>query len=173
MSRRAQENIVAGVLLCVFVGYLLITLGFGPNARLVPLPIAILGLFLLVIQLVRQNLRDAKELHVDLFASLTGQVTPEIASAAEQTPVIGPAAHFRRELQAGLFIATFVGLIALLGPVTAVFLFSTGFLALTRHYAPARALVVGTAFTVALYVLFVFGLQLQLYHGILEPFFAP
>lgn len=173
MSQRAQENIVAGVLLCVFVGYLLITLEFGPNARLVPLPIAILGLLLLVIQLVRQNLRDAKELHVDLFASLTGQVTPETASTAEQTPLIGPAEHFRRELQAGLFVAIFVGLITLLGPVAAVFLFSTGFLMLTRHYVPTRALVVGTAFTVALYVLFVFGLQLQLYHGILEPLFTP
>ena len=65
MSRRVQENIVAGVLLAVFVGYLLMTLTFGPNARLVPLPIAALGTALLIIQLVRQNLHGAKELHVE------------------------------------------------------------------------------------------------------------
>ena len=172
MSPRTQENIVAGVLLVFFAGYLSITLSFGPNARLVPMPMAVLGIVLVVIQLVRQNLRDAKELHVDLFASLTGRVQQE-ASTEEPEPTIPPGEQFRRELRAGLFVTVFAGLIVLLGPLIAVFLFSTAFLALTRHFEPARALVVGLAFTAALYVLFVFGLQLQLYHGILEPLFAP
>ncbi|MCY3731852.1 MAG: hypothetical protein OXF98_10970, partial [Rhodospirillaceae bacterium] len=56
MSRRLQENIVAGVLLAAFVGYLLMTLGFGPNARLVPVPIAALGTALLVIHRLREPL---------------------------------------------------------------------------------------------------------------------
>ena len=169
MSRRLQENIVAGVLLAVFVGYLLMTLTFGPNARLVPLPIAVMGAALLVIQLVRQNLHGAKELHVDLFASLTGAPA---APEPEPPPAGEPDTPLRRELAAGGFVAVFVGLIALLGPVVAVLLFSTGFFALTRHYAPVKALVVGASFTAALYLLFVFGLQLQLSHGLLEPLFA-
>ena len=169
MSRRLQENIVAGVLLAVFVGYLLMTLSFGPNARLVPLPIAALGIALLIIQLVRQNLHGAKELHVDLFASLTGAP----AAPEPETPQAGdPDAPLRRELAAGAFVAAFVGLIALLGPVVAVLLFSTGFFALTRHYAPIKALVIGTSITAALYLLFVFGLQLQLSHGLLDPLFV-
>jgi len=171
MSRRAQENIVAVVILCVIVAYLVMTLGFGPNARLVPLPMATIGLILVVTQLIRQNLRDAKELHVDLFSSLTGQLPTDTTSDAEPAPVAQPGEQLRRELQAGLFVTLFVGLIALLGPVVAVFLFSTGFFTLTRHYQPVKALLIGTGFTAALYALFIFGLQLQLYHGMLEPLF--
>jgi hypothetical protein len=55
MSRRAQENILAAVVAGIFIGYLIIAAGFGPNARLVPLPIAGLGLLCLLIQVVRQN----------------------------------------------------------------------------------------------------------------------
>ena len=171
MSPRKQENIVAGMLLVFFVGYLSITLTFGPNARLVPTPIAILGIALVLIQLVRQNLRDAKELHVDLFASLTGRMQQE-AAVEEPEPTILPGDQFRAELRAGLFVALFAALMVLLGPVVAVFLFSTAFLTLTRHFEPAKALAVGLSFTAALYVLFVFGLQLQLYHGILAPLFG-
>ena len=173
MSLRTQENIVAGVLLVFFAGYLSIALTFGPNARLVPMPIAILGIGLILIQLVRQNLRDAKELHVDLFASLTGRVQQDPETVEDSERAIPPGEQFRRELRAGLFVAVFAGLIVALGPLIAVFLFSTTFLALTRHFQPAKALAVGLSFTAALYVLFVFGLQLQLYHGILEPLVAP
>lgn len=173
MSARAQENIVAGVVLIIFVGYLLITFSLGPNARLVPMPIAVLGIALVSIQLVRQNLRGARELHVDLFASLTGQPMPEAEPATEPEPASEPGEQFRREVRAVLFVAVFVALIALLGPIVAVFLFSTGFFGLTRHYRPAKALSVGLSFTALLYLLFVVGLQLQLYHGVLEPLFAP
>ncbi|MDH3508707.1 MAG: hypothetical protein OEQ25_16345, partial [Gammaproteobacteria bacterium] len=55
MSRRAQENILTAIVACLFVGYLVVASGFGPNARLVPLPIAGIGLLCLVIQIVRQN----------------------------------------------------------------------------------------------------------------------
>ena len=46
MSTRTQENIVAVAVLIFFAGYLLITLTLGPNARLVPMPIAVLGQWL-------------------------------------------------------------------------------------------------------------------------------
>ena len=157
MSRRAQENIVAGALLLIFVGYIALALGFGPNARLVPLPIATLGLCMLVVQLLRQNLREGQELHIDVFASLTGRVA---RSVTEEDAEREPEAGVEKELRAGGFVIAFVVLILLLGPLPAIFIFSTGYFVLTRHFSPARSVAVGAAFTAALYVLFVIGLQL-------------
>ena len=169
MSQRLQENIVASVLLCVFVSYIVITLSFGPNAQLVPLPIASLGLIFVVIQLIWQNLRDTKELQIDLLASLTGQVAAK-HKTSEQKPTNKDSDKFQRELQAIAFVTFFVGLIALLGPIAAVLIFSIGFFVSTRHFTLVKALAVGAGFTLALYILFVVGLQLQLYHGVLHLF---
>ena len=171
MSRRLQENIVVGIILAIFSAYLIATLSFGPNARLVPLPIAMLGMVLVLIQLIRQNLRDVKELQVDLFASLAGlqNASPvEKKKLPEENPY-----QFRRELQAGIFVTTFIGLILLFGPVVAVFLFSSGFLALTNHYTPIKAIWISALFSIALYLLFAVALQLQLYHGILALLVTP
>jgi len=144
MSRRVQENIVAGLLLCIFAGYMIMCLGFGPNARLVPLPMAIFGFLLVVAQIVRQNL---------------GSTDTEQDS--------------RRELMAFGGVAIFVCLIALLGPIVAVFLFASGYLFLSRHAGIGKAVAVASVFTLTLYLLFVVGLQLQLYHGILKPLIDP
>ena len=75
MSRRTQENVIAGLLVALFAAYLLMTLGLGPNARLVPAPIALLGLGFLLIQIVNQNRSDGSEFQLDLLASLTGGVS--------------------------------------------------------------------------------------------------
>jgi hypothetical protein len=75
----------------------------------------------------------------------------------------------RRELVAFGFVGLFVGLIVALGPVPAVFLFCAGFLAISKHYAPWKAVALAGAFAVTVYLLFVIGLELQLYHGLLEP----
>jgi hypothetical protein len=180
MSRRTQENIVVGLLVFFLIGYIVLTLDFGPNARLVPLPIAILGLLLVLVQLLLQNLGDGRELHIDLFESLTSTIAqsepaPESEAIATSEGNETAGAHAdegRRELWAFGFVAAFIGLIVLLGPVSAVFLFSVGYFLFSRHYPPWRAIAVGAGFTVGVYLLFVVGLQLQLYHGILEPLFA-
>ena len=71
MSRRAQENILAIMLMAFFVGVLVISLDYSPRARLVPIPISVLGILLLGAQLVWQNLRSPDELHVDMLEFLT------------------------------------------------------------------------------------------------------
>ena len=169
MSRRTQENVIAGLLVAVFTVYLLMTLSLGPNARLVPVPIALLGLGFLLIQIVNQN-RSGTEFQLDLLASLTGGV----ASNEEEEPTTEEApASLRRELQALGFLAAFIGLILLFGPIAAVFLFTFGFFVVTRHFAPLKAMTVAGLCTLALYLLFAVGLQLQLYHGVLAPLFEP
>ena len=171
MSRRTQENLIAGLLVAVFAVYLLMTLGLGPNARLVPVPIALLGLGFLLIQIVSQNRSDGKEFQLDLLASLTAGVASneeEEESSLEEAPPTLP-----RELQALGFLMAFIGLILLLGPIAAVFLFTTGFFLATRHFAPLKAVTVAGLCTLALYLLFAVGLQLQMYHGVLAPLFEP
>lgn len=168
MSRRAQENVIAGALVGVFAGYLVLSLELGPNARLVPVPIALLGLVFLLIQLVSQNLRDGKEFHLDLFASLTsGVATPEPRDSEPADPKAA------REFQAVGFLGAFIGLVLLFGPIPAVFLFTSAYLTATRHFAPLKAIAAAGACTAALYLLFAVGLQLQLYHGLLAPLFEP
>ena len=173
MSRRAQENILTAVIACLFVGYLLIASGFGPNARLVPLPIAGIGLLCLLVQIVRQNREGGLEKNafgpLDL---LIGDRTPESDSDSGKEPDAAPAPQVRsaaREFQAFGFVGLFVALIVALGPVPAVFLFSAGFLAISKHYPLWKAVASAAAFAVTVYLLFVVGLELQLYHGLLEP----
>ena len=171
MSRRAQENVIAGLLVAVFAIYLLMTLSLGPNARLVPAPIALLGLGFLLIRIVSQNRSDGRDFQLDLLASLTAGVASrekEEEPSREESPP-----SFPRELQALGFLAAFIGLILLLGPIAAVFIFTTGFFVVTRHFAPLKAVTVAGLCTLALYLLFAVGLQLQMYHGVLAPLFEP
>ena len=175
MSRRTQENVIAGLLVALFAVYLLMTLSLGPNARLVPVPIALLGLGFLLIQIVNQNRSDGREFRLDLLASLTAGVASSDVDedvSGESNPGDTPAA-FSRELQATGFLAAFIGLILLLGPIAAVFLFTSGYFVVTRHFAPLKAVTVAGLCTLALYLLFAVGLQLQMYHGVLAPLFEP
>ena len=177
MSRRTQENVIAGLLVALFAVYLLMTLSLGPNARLVPVPIALLGLGFLLIQIVNQNRSDGREFQLDLLASLTGGVASSDVDqdedvSGESNPGDTPAA-FPRELQAAGFLAAFIGLILVLGPIAAVFVFTSGFFVVTRHFPPLKAVTVAGVCTLALYLLFAVGLQLQMYHGVLAPLFEP
>ena len=178
MTRRTQENVIAGLLVAVFAVYLLMTLSLGPNARLVPVPIALLGLGFLLIQIVSQNRSDGKEFQLDLLASLTaGVASTETETKTEtgdgdgESSVEETLPTFQRELQALGFLAAFIGLVLLLGPIVAVFLFTSGYFLATRHFAPLKAVTVAGLCTLTLYLLFAVGLQLQMYHGVLAPLF--
>ncbi len=180
MSRRTQENLLAAALLCFFIGILVLSLDYGPRARLVPIPISVLALILLVSQIVWQNLRPADELHVDMLEFLTRRgVNPGESDRADKEPAAEaapgkPAAPdiasgFGREAFAFAKVVVFVGLFLALGPFPAAFLFTFAYFSLSRHYHWSRALVYTTVFTAVVYVLFVEVLDIQLYHGLLEP----
>jgi hypothetical protein len=173
MNRRAQENILTAVIAVLFVGYVIVASGFGPNARLVPLPIAGIGLLCLLIQIIRQNRKGGldKNTFGQLDLLIGERVSgPEEKPEAETEPTPAPAVRsVARELQAFGFVGLFVALIVALGPVPAVFLFSAGFLAISKHYPLWKAVASAAAFAITVYLLFVVGLELQLYHGLLEP----
>lgn len=168
MSRRAQENLIAVVVLCIFIGVIVMSLGYGPRARMIPLPLATFGIILIVIQIVWQNLRSTDELQVDLLQVLTRQAEKEGAAEKES----GGAARkssWRREVIALGIVGALVALILLFGPIPAVFVFTGGYFVLSKHYSWWKGLVYTIAFTAAIYLLFVVALEVQLYHGVLEP----
>ena len=169
MSRRTQENIVALALLAVFIGVIVMSLGYGPRARMIPLPLATFGIILIVIQLIWQNLRSTDELQMDMLSMLTRQA--ENAGAASHKGEEGgkPKSTWRRELTALAIVAALVALILLVGPIPAVFVFTGAYFVLSRHYSWFAGLVYTIAFTIAVYLLFVVALEVQLYHGLLEP----
>jgi magnesium-transporting ATPase (P-type) len=153
MTRRAQEILFACSIALVFVVYAYLSVNFGPNARMIPLPMAILGGLLTITQLVRL---------------MTGGERFE-EDVQEQRGTV--ARRGNREIFALGGIVGMVLLILLLGPVGAIFLFTAAYLFGSGHYGFVRSLTIASSFTITLFLLFVVGLQLELYHGILEPLF--
>ena len=56
MSRHAQENLISVLLIMLFAMVLYLCQDFGPRARLIPLPLAVFGIVLSIVQLVWHNL---------------------------------------------------------------------------------------------------------------------
>lgn len=170
MSRRAQENLVAVALLVFFGGVIWLCQDFGPRARMIPLPLAIFGVVLTVIQIAWQNLRSTDELQVDLF-SLRERASgsSEEGTAARMQQALGRGPAWLREAGAYGIVGLLIALIFVTGIIPAVFLFTGGYFLLTRHYSLRASLAYTAIFTSAIYLLFVVALQIQPYHGMLAP----
>ena len=170
MSKRIQENIVALVILAALLGVIYLSLDYGPRARMVPLPVAILGVVLVAIQLVWQNVRPRDDLQVDLLRVITKQGEDEIVPTAEPAALAQePESTMHREAKAYAMVAAFLALVLLFGPIPAAALFTFGYFVLSGHYGWKKAAIHTALFTGAIYLLFVVALDVQLYHGVLEP----
>lgn len=171
MNRRLQENIVAAAILFVLLAVIYQSLGFGPRARMVPIPVAAFGVIMMVIQIIWQNLRPEEELNVDLLEVLTKRERPPAPltneQAADDKDAAGRAPPWRAEAIACGMVVLFTAMVILAGPMPAIFVFTAGYFLLSRHYSWGRALVYTGFFTVAIYLLFVVALEIQLYHGVL------
>jgi hypothetical protein len=131
---------------------------------MIPLPLAIFGIVLTVIQLLWQNLRSTDELQIALISAsppLPAAQEPGTAAAARDT-----APGWYRELRAYGVVAI---LIMVVGLVPAAFIFTGGYVLLTRHYSWLKGLVYTTLLTASVYLLFIVALQIEPYHGLLTP----
>jgi Tripartite tricarboxylate transporter TctB family len=169
MSRRAQENLVAVALLVVFGGVLWLCQDFGPRARMIPLPLAIFGLVLTVIQIVWQNVRSTEELKMELISVSDSALAVAPAPEAAPKPPGTRDATSLLELRAYGLIALLIGLFLVVGLMPAVFIFTAGYFILTRQYSWLMGLIYTSAFTACVYVLFFAALQIEPYHGLLAP----
>src|SRR3970040_2898657 len=97
MSGRAQETLAAATLLALFAGVIWLCQDFGPRARMIPLPLAVFGIVLTLIQILWQNLRSTDELHIDMI-SVQGPgaaATPGAVAGAAAKP--GKRVTWRQE----------------------------------------------------------------------------
>ena len=164
MSRRAQENLICGLLLVFFSGVIWLCQDFGPRARMIPQPLAVFGILLTVVQLLWQNLRSTDELQMEMISV---QPVAGLAGSAATEP--GRKTTWRDELGALAIVGALVGLIFLVGVIPAVFVFTGGYFALTRQYSWKASLIYTSVLTASVYFLFSVALQVQPYHGLLAP----
>lgn len=163
MSRRARENIVAVMLLGVFAGVIYLCQDFGPRARMIPIPLAIFGIILTLIQIAWQNFGSTESLQMDLIKVNE----PAVADAPEPQP----RESWQRQAGAFGIVALLLALVLLLGPFPAVFLFTAGYFVLSRQYSWKAGLMYTVLFTACVYLLFGVALGIQPYHGVLAPLF--
>ncbi len=167
MTRRVQENLITAGLLALFVGIIWLCQDFGPRARMIPLPLAVFGIVLTLVQIAWQNLRSTEELRMDMIT-----VGRPAVAVDEAAPASGPArarAGWRDEIRALGMVGLLMTLVLVLGPIPAVFLFTAGYFTLSGEYSWGAGAVYAGLLTAAIYLLFVVALQMQLYHGWLTP----
>jgi len=170
MSRRLQENIVLCFVLLIFVATIVACLDYGPRARLVPIPIASLGIILALAQLVWQNLRPADELQVDVLEFLTSRADrPADKSEDKPKKPAEDESPWGREGIAVGFVALLTAMILLIGPIPSIFLFSAGYMIVRRQYSWPMGIAVAAVFTAIVYLLFAVLLGVQVDRSILGP----
>jgi hypothetical protein len=164
MTRRAQENLICGLLLVFFGGVIWLCQDFGPRARMIPYPLAVFGIVLTVLQILWQNLRSTDELRMDMISvgPVGGLGDPAAADPDRKTT-------WRHEVGALGIVGALVGLIFLVGLMPAVFLFTGGYFAFSRQYSWKASLIYTAILTASVYFLFSVALQVQPYHGLLAP----
>lgn len=166
MSRRAQENIVSLLLLALFALVVWLCQDFGPRARLIPLPLAVFGIALTLVQMLWNNLgRDAapqmEMIEVDNSAIPgEGDGRPRTGRTEEQLGRWGEAGAYA-------IVAALLALVFVAGIFPAVFLFTAAYLILTKYCTPARGLACSAALTASAWLLFVVALEMQPYRGLL------
>jgi hypothetical protein len=169
MSRRVQDNIVALIILVIFVAAIIASMEYGPRARLVPIPIAALGAVLVILQLIFQNLRPDTNLQVNLLEVLTSKAPIDAAKSVETiaSPEV-PAEAAKKPDGFGSsdakvigIVALLIGMIILLGPYAAMFLFTAGYFIASRQYAVPKALLYALGYSILCYLIFTVALDVQ------------
>lgn len=183
MSRRAQENLVAVLLLAVFAGFLMLSFRYGAKARMIPIPVAVVSMLLVAAQLILQNTRHGVHLNIDPAEFFRGGKGVDHAGAGqgavsgEEGDAGSPSLDDTRttkepggsEWTAIGMVALFVGMVWFLGLLAAVFLFVTGYVLLARRKWMV-ALMCGGAIEITVYAFFVNLLHLQVNDGWLFEF---
>lgn len=168
MSRRAQENLVAVVLLLLFAGFLIVGMGYSPKARLVPVPLAIASMVLTGLQLILQNVKRDFKLNVDTMELFAKQSAEE--DAEEEAESTEKKSTARKELAGFGLVLAFLGLVLAVGMFPALLLYIFGYFILIGKEKWLKSLIYSVATTGVLYFLFVSLLQVPTYQGLFELF---
>lgn len=180
MTRRMQENAIAVLLLAVFVTMFVVSLGYGPRARLVPLPIAALGVALTLLQIIWHNFRTADELSVDMMELVAGKRAEEAKEAVEdkiksEAPPQAPASKVaaRKEAAAFAIVGGLLALCLVAGPLPALFVFMVAYLGLSHVCSWPAAVAWSLLGTGGLYLVFGRVLNVEFNRGLIAPLLSP
>jgi len=166
ISRHAQENLVSVLLLALFAGVIVLCQDFGPRSRMIPLPLAVFGILLTLLQLAWHNFASPDDLQMDMLS-----VQAPEAKAGDAPPPEKKKPPLWREFAAYGMVGLLLVLIFVTGVIPAAFLFTAGYFMVTRYCSWWRSLAYAAILTVSLYLLFVVALEMQPYHGLLAPLF--
>jgi len=167
MSRHAQENLISVLLLALFIGVIVLCQDFGPRARMIPLPLAVFGILLTLLQLGWHNFASPEDLHMDMLKVRE----PEPPAAADPARAEKGKTTAWHEIRAGLMVLALLVLTHVVGVMPAAFLFTAGYFLVTRYCSWWRSLAYAAILTISLYLLFEVALEMQPYHGLLAPLF--
>jgi len=172
-SRHTQENVIAVLVLAVFVAAIVASLGYGPRARLVPIPIASLGVVLMIAQIVLQNMRAGQNLEIDLLEFISTKATgddadtpravPGTEEAASQAPA--RAAPIMSELTVLGIVFLLTALFLIIGPIPAMFVFTAGYFGVSGYFPPVKAILYAFIITFLVYAMFYLWLRVDLDQG--------
>lgn len=175
MSKKVQENIVAFLFLFFFIGMLVMSMGYSPRSRLVPVPIAIFSLVLVIAQILLMNFKSDFDLNIDATEFLTGGQSKEsIEDSIEKvdtTGVITEIGERPQEKVALLTVFVYLVLNYLVGIMPAIFIFVLGYFIILSKLTWIKALVISLSTVVFIWFFFVYLLQIQMYKGLLLNLF--
>ena len=180
MSRRAQENLVLLLIMGLLIAAIVAASDYGPRARLVPIPIAVIGLVMAAGQLFLQNFRPSDNLNIDLMdfvakrSAEIGVPTDDAAGAGlspEEADAIGRQ-QFRREIAAFGIVGLLLFMFWLVGPLVSAFVFTAGYFMISRHFSIVMSLVTAAAFAAAVYVIFSVWLDVNMMDGYFDLSFG-
>ncbi|MGQ7791086.1 tripartite tricarboxylate transporter TctB family protein [Faunimonas sp. B44] len=178
MTRRLQENVVALLVILIFAAAIYASLGYGPRARLVPIPIAVIGILLMLAQLYLQNSRSEQDLQIDLLEFISKKSTgaedavPTAAEGADEAASQPRKRDPRMEFAALGMVVLLIGMFFVVGPIPTMFLFTAGYFVLSRHYSPAWGVLYAFIGTLAVYALFYLWLGVDMRQGMVDLSFG-
>jgi len=164
MTKKTANNIVALAFLVFFIGIAIMTLNYGPRARLVPLPVAISSAVLISFQLYLQNAKNTKlNLTVDAGEVLFGTKETKKSKLNKKKE-----SSVKKELIGLAVVLVFLTLILLIGIEAAILVFVTGYFRFINKNKWFRSLIFGIGTLLFIHLLFVTFLNVNFYNGVLE-----
>ena len=133
---------------------------------MIPMPLAVFGILLTLLQLAWHNFGGSRLPQAGMVA-VDGDALPASGEGRPRTE--RTEGQFGRWGEAGacMMIALLVGLVFAAGIFPAIFVFSAGYLVLSRYCSLLRGTAYAALMTASIYLLFVTGLEMQPYHGLL------
>ncbi len=166
MTRRLQENLIVLMLLAVLCAVIWVSFDYGERARMVPVPIAVIGILFLLLQLYWQNTRPADDLNIDVFEFLTGRKEDTVEDLVEsgkgpKAPLSAATARRREYIGLGL-IVLITALSMVLGAIPMSIIFGLLYFRVFAKYSILNTLLLTAATTLSVYLLFDYALGVQL-----------